>query len=188
MVNFLNLFLKVENIMKGLALVSLISFALLLASCGDKSNPTAPAQNFTLDTTHVSIFQNNPGEYSTTSPTNWTVDDPVNPFTWLYHFNGNLVVISQITQTVTVDSIINDTALTYKGVFVLDSSVTPHHMDIHLLAPAQYQGQTIQTLYAFQPVNGSFINCWVMENTPGAARPTTIDQTSSSWLNLRYFQ
>ncbi|MGB7567567.1 MAG: hypothetical protein WBM07_06900 [Chitinivibrionales bacterium] len=174
--------------MKGLGIVSLILISLILISCGDKSNPTAPAQTYTLDTLHAGIFQNNPPDYTTQNPTNWYCNDVANPFIWLYHFNGNLVVISQITQTVTVDSIINDTALTYKGVFVLDSSVTPHHMDIHLLAPSQYQGQTIQTLYAFQPVQGSFINCWVMENTPGAARPTTIDQTSNSFLNLRYYQ
>lgn len=178
----MHIFLKVH------AVLAFVCFSLLLSSCGDKSSPTAPAQTYTIDTLHASIFQNNLPEYTTQNPTNWYCNDVANPFTWLYHFNGNLLVISQISTTITVDSIINDTTQIYRGVFVLDSSATPHHMDIHLLAPAQYQGQTIQTLYAFQPVQGSFINCFTMINAPGAARPATIDQTSNSFLNLRYYQ
>ena len=117
----------------------------------------------------------------------WAAPDKMSQDSWLYNFLGNLVVISKIKTVVdTINITINyDTVETYRGVFTLDSSVTPHAMDIHLLTP-QYKGQTIQTIYDFLPPAGSFEECYLMINNPDAARPTTMDKTSDNFLDLEY--
>lgn len=117
----------------------------------------------------------------------WGASDQVGN-NWLYNFTGDVMTISEIIQTVDTASLsfINDTVEVYGGVFTLDSSVSPNAMNIYVTSPAQYKGQMIQTIYALQPVNGSFVDCWVMLNTPGAARPTTIDHSSNNFLDLEY--
>jgi hypothetical protein len=117
----------------------------------------------------------------------WAAPDQMSQDTWLYNFLGNLAVISKIKTVVdTVNITINyDTVEIYRGVFTLDSSVTPHAMDIHLSTP-QYKGQTIQTIYNFLPPAGSFEECYLMANDPGAARPTVMDKTSNNFLDLEY--
>jgi hypothetical protein len=117
----------------------------------------------------------------------WAAPDKTSQDTWLYNFLGNLVVIAKIKTVVdTINISINyDTVETYRGVFTLDSSVTPHTMDIHLLTP-EYKGQTIQTIYNFLPPSGSFEECYLMANAPDAARPTVMDQTSDNFLDLFY--
>lgn len=103
----------------------------------------------------------------------WAASDPDSGFTRLYDFKGNVVVLSKILMVIDTNSgtITFDTVESYRGVFVLDSSVTPNAMDIHLTTP-QYKGQTIQTIYHFLPPSGSFEECDIMMNAPGAARPT----------------
>jgi hypothetical protein len=117
----------------------------------------------------------------------WAAPDKMSQDTWLYNFLGNLVVISKIKTVVdTVNLSINfDTVETYRGVFTLDSSVTPHSMDIHLSTP-QYKGQTILTIYDFLPPAGSFEECYLMANDPGAVRPAVLDNTSNNFLDLFY--
>ena len=117
----------------------------------------------------------------------WEASDKMSQDSWLYNFLGNLVVISKIKTVVdTVNITINfDTVETYRGVFTLDSSVTPHAMDIHLLTP-QYKGQTIQTIYNFLPPAGSFEECYLMANDPDAPRPAVMDNTSNNFLDLFY--
>jgi|GEM_PF-2115198 hypothetical protein len=107
--------------------------------------------------------------------------------TWLYNFKGNAVVISNVSDVIdTVALTINkDTTETYGGVFSLDSSVTPHAMNIYLTWPTQDKGQMIQTIYNFLPPSGSFEQCNIMLNDPGAARPTDFSNTDK-YLPLQY--
>ncbi len=108
----------------------------------------------------------------------WAGIDPIAD-SWLYYFKGNTVVISKIR------SMQDDTVETYRGVFVMDSSVTPHTMDIHLTTP-QYNGQTIQTIYDYIGMAGSSFLCDIVKNDPGAARPT--DVLNDPNLLLLYYQ
>ena len=116
----------------------------------------------------------------------WAASDPDSGYTRLYDFNGNVVVLSKILMVVdTINfDIIYDTVESYRGVFVLDSSVTPNAMDIHLTTP-QYKGQTIQTIYNLLPPQGSFVECDIMMNAPGAARPADFTN-SDNFLPLTY--
>ncbi len=117
----------------------------------------------------------------------WAAND-LSGITWLFNFKGNTVVISNISQsvdTVTV-TVIYDTTEIYGGIFTLDSSVTPNAMDIYLTSPAPYKGQMILTIYDFLPPEGSFEECYLMMNTPGAPRSTVIDKTSNNFLDFTY--
>lgn len=119
----------------------------------------------------------------------WLGPDPSGNGFWLYAFKRHYAVVSKIS--ITTDTSGNstyDTLPTYWGDFSLDSSVTPnmaHNLDIHLITP-QYSGQTIQTLYDYEGVQGSFVGCIIMLNTPGASRPTSIADTLSNYMELRY--
>jgi hypothetical protein len=119
----------------------------------------------------------------------WLGSDPSGSGFWLYSFKGDSIAIAKILiSSDTLGNSIYDTLPTYWGHFALDAPMTANttgDMDIHLTTPA-YSGQTIKTLYDYEGVQGSFIGCIILINTPGTARPTAIADTNSNYMEMRY--
>lgn len=143
---------------KTLALAS----CLLMAGCAEEDAPTGT---------------NNPGSTGikvdlaakTVLEGEWDGDDPgAKPYSWTYLIAGNSITVNKVQSGKTTEY--------YKGVFTLDSSVTPHRLDIKVIGSleSQFDGKTVQALYDYIGPEGSFDLLKISNTEPESTRPAEL--------------
>jgi hypothetical protein len=158
----------------GMTSIFFVFVSLFVFSCGDKSNPTAPAGPV-VNKNAVTLLDGFWKGLDTGATTDYL----------MYTFTGNQIVMQ--SDSVTQDS----------GVFTLDFSAKPdpndttvHTINIQIIKDVknpQNNGKTIQSIFSYT-TPGSFTYFTYVLNNPGANRPTTMaDQPGLVRLRLQNF-